>query len=170
MKEPQPSASDTPRDPELDAAIRRGHEYATLQWRTILAVGLSLFLLTIVALLLVAGVLRSHNFSQARGLRATEQWSLQNRDPGVQPNQAYTRQQLDEFTRQQLTSYAWQREDHSVARIPIERAMQILAERKLQAGFETDSETQAGTETDAESTNHKAKSTSNNPPEPGVVP
>lgn len=49
--------------------------------------------------------------------------------PRVQTNQAEQRQDLLAAQRQQLTGYAWADPDKTLVRIPIERAMDMIAQR-----------------------------------------
>lgn len=63
---------------------------------------------------------------------AGEVWRMQQTSPGVAPNQAYDRERLQSRETHILNSYAWQDPEQHRARIPIERAMQLLSERGLQ--------------------------------------
>jgi hypothetical protein len=51
--------------------------------------------------------------------------------PGVEPNQAYDRQAMQQRDRQSLTSYGWADREHTVATIPIERAKALLTTEQL---------------------------------------
>jgi hypothetical protein len=53
-------------------------------------------------------------------------------DPGVRPNQAFDRMQFEAERRKLLASYGWQDRRRDVARIPIDRAIEIVAENDFQ--------------------------------------
>ncbi|MEZ6087835.1 MAG: hypothetical protein R3C05_07400 [Pirellulaceae bacterium] len=57
------------------------------------------------------------------------QWKIGDSRPGVDPNQTFDHQRRLEAQRKQLDSYGWQNREQTVARVPIERAMQMIAER-----------------------------------------
>lgn len=120
---------------ELAKAVQRGHESDAVPAKTIITVAFSLLLLAGTALLFVAVIMQRHDVSEHEVTRASDQWRLQNRNPGVQPNQAFTREQLEARLRLQLSSYEWKDGRHQIARIPIERAMQLLAERQMKFTF-----------------------------------
>jgi hypothetical protein len=76
------------------------------------------------------------------GLSAVYGWWVQNRtlpspepfpSPRVQTHQAEQRQDLLAAQRQQLTGYAWADPGKTLVRIPIERAMEIIAQRGSEA-------------------------------------
>jgi hypothetical protein len=76
------------------------------------------------------------------GLSAVYDWSVQNRalpppeqfpSPRVQTHQAEQRQDLLAAQRRQLRGYAWADQGKTLVRIPIERAMDIIAQRGTQA-------------------------------------
>lgn len=122
-------------DPLLDAAAARGHEDAGLHVWGIVATAVALFVLAVVSLGIVALIMRSQTDADASGVTASQQWRRQAVNPGVTPNQTDERQREDAHLQRQLHGYAWQDADHRVARIPIERAMQLLAARQLQVDF-----------------------------------
>jgi hypothetical protein len=76
------------------------------------------------------------------GLNAIYDWQVPNRtlpapeqfpSPRVQTHQAEERQDLLAAQRRQLTGYAWADQNKTLVRIPIERAMEIIAQRAAQA-------------------------------------
>lgn len=76
------------------------------------------------------------------GLSAVYDWRVSNRalspperfpPPRVQTHQAEQRQELLEAQRRQLTGYAWADPGKTLVRIPIERAMEIIAQRGAEA-------------------------------------
>jgi hypothetical protein len=76
------------------------------------------------------------------GLSAVYDWWVPNRtlpaaeqfpSPRVQTHQAEQRRELLAAQRRQLTGYAWVDPGKTLVRIPIERAMDIIAQRRTQA-------------------------------------
>ncbi|MCA9025384.1 MAG: hypothetical protein KDA86_09255 [Planctomycetaceae bacterium] len=131
----QPSPENVPADPALEAAREQGHEGDGLHVRTIVITAVSLFLLAVVSLGLVAFIMRSRSQLDDSRMTAAEEWREQAVAPGVTPDQTAMRQEAERQWQQQLSSYAWQDPDHKFARIPIERALSLLAERELQVSF-----------------------------------
>ncbi|MCA9109641.1 MAG: hypothetical protein KDA52_06820 [Planctomycetaceae bacterium] len=138
-------------DPALEAAREQGHEGDGLHVRTIVITAVSLFLLAVVSLGIVSLIMRSRSQADASHTTAAEEWRAQAVDPGVTPDQTAMRTAAERQLQQQLSSYAWQDSDHKFARIPIERAMSLLAERKLQVLF-APSSTSAGNPKDSSPT------------------
>lgn len=110
---------------------QHGHEPDTVSVRGMALAGLGLLLLIFLSAGAIAlafkwivptGPLVTTN-QQARRERMT---------PGVEPNQAYVRERIESAEREALSSYGWQDKEHSIVRIPIQRAMELMAERKLQ--------------------------------------
>ncbi|KAA0131552.1 hypothetical protein FYZ48_25765 [Gimesia chilikensis] len=97
-------------------------------------------------LLICLGVIKLtiHQFSTGFPLEHADQaWQQQQSSPGVAPNQAYDRQRQQSREAQILDSYAWQDAEHQRARIPLERAIELLSEQGLQA-FPEDTDQQSG--------------------------
>src|SRR5258708_9683952 len=76
------------------------------------------------------------------GLNAVYDWQVPNRplpapeqfpSPRVQTHQAEQLKDLLAAQRQQLTAYEWADQDKTLIRIPIERAMEIIAQRGAEA-------------------------------------
>ncbi len=115
--------------PEQNGPIERGHEPDAVNARLIMLSGGGLVLLMALGLLLVLGILRWMD---------TEQQSVSGQPPvaastpiaaGPQlsadlPQQLHELRQAEE---QQLSSYQWIDRQDGIARIPIDRAMEILA-------------------------------------------
>ena len=55
--------------------------------------------------------------------------------PGVQPNQKFERLQLQKDERRILNEFMWQDKEKTIARIPIEQAIQLMAKRVLQTDW-----------------------------------
>jgi hypothetical protein len=113
-----------------------GHELSDLSARGISLFGLGLALLVIVALLVCYGLLVLLRDSQARRAEPPSALSPSRERPvgpqlEVQPGQA-----MKEVRRQEekhLKSYGWIDREKGLAHIPIERAMDILADKGLPA-------------------------------------
>lgn len=124
-------------DSTLAEAVRQGHESSTLAVRAVAVTGVAIFLVVVCALAIVALVMKSKPELPADMSSASEQWKRDVTDPGVQLNQAVERRQLAEQNDQRLNSYGWENDDHFTARIPIDRAMKIMADRKLNVTWPT---------------------------------
>ncbi|HQX49943.1 MAG TPA: hypothetical protein PLR25_08550 [Planctomycetaceae bacterium] len=131
----RPVERDHNSDSTLVEAVRQGHESSTLAVRAVAVTGVAIFLVAVCALGIVAMVMKSKPKLPADILSASEQWKRDVTDPGVQLNQAVERRQLAEKNDQRLNSYGWENDDHSTARIPIDRAMEIMADRKLEVAW-----------------------------------
>jgi hypothetical protein len=87
---------------------------------------------------------------------------------GLNPNQAEDRLALEESQRQWLREYAWLDAEQQVARIPIERAMEIIREQGLLAVTKADEPSSAPAGEDAEAT--PASEEAEEPPPNGASP
>jgi hypothetical protein len=129
-----------------------GHELSDLSARGISLFGLGLALLVIVALLVCYGLLVLLRDSQARRAEPPSALSPSRERPvgpqlEVQPGQA-----MKEVRRQEekhLKSYGWIDREKGVAHIPIERAMEILANKGLPARKQKPSGAAAKAESEA---------------------
>ena len=65
--------------------------------------------------------------------QAGTQWEINETAPGVQPNQAFDREQYQRQLQRRLNEYRWEDAGRSHANIPIERAMELMAERQLRS-------------------------------------
>ncbi len=136
-------SADMVEDPTFAAAVRQGHEPSKLAVRTIAITGISLFLVAACGMGIVALVLKSKTQLPADTSTASEEWKHGATDPGVQPNQAAERQRFAQRNQERLRSYGWANDEHSAARIPIERAMEIMAEHKLQVNWSSTNKQEA---------------------------
>jgi len=117
--------------PSISTSPAARHEPENVFSFGVLLVNGSLLLLVIFALFFVSTGFNW--FAADPGLAgASQTWELQQTSPGVKPNQAYDRERLQAAEQELLHSYGWQDDQHEHARIPIERAMHILAESNLQ--------------------------------------
>jgi hypothetical protein len=123
-----------PRQREFEAAKEQGHETLATRSGLIVLFGVGLLALMGFALLTMYGM--AHRFT-ALERRPDPDLPLLERQrtpppPHVIPNQAFERQRQEALHTQWLDSYGWIDERERVARIPIGRAIDILAERGLQ--------------------------------------
>jgi hypothetical protein len=103
----------------------------------VLASGGSIAALIAIALGVSACVVqwKSEADSQAdlrTGLEAGELRAFDPADPGVRPNQAFDRIRFETGRRKLLGSYGWQDRPRRIARIPIDRAIEIVAENDFE--------------------------------------
>ena len=108
---------------------RSGHEpdAVSVRWTEIIGLGLLGLVLFISVTLALAFRMFVPNPSATPGELAR----LENSAPGVKPNQAYDRQRIQAAERDTLNHYGWQDQSNGVVRIPIDRAIELMAERKL---------------------------------------
>lgn len=66
---------------------------------------------------------------------ADSQWEQQQTGPGVVPYQAYARLQIQATEKKLLEQYRWQDKSQGTASIPIDRAIELMAHRKLQTNW-----------------------------------
>lgn len=130
--------------PPAESDIARGHEHIeTNVFRVAVAAG-ALLLTVALAMVLMAwmvGLLESNDHDGARRIGSATRQAEDTAEsaspeadtrPDVQPNQAYhTRQQRMQME-QVLRSYGWVKPGERIARIPIDRAMQIVSRRGLE--------------------------------------
>lgn len=131
MKDHLPDA--TGKDP--GAADRRGHEPDVIQARLVTVSIGGLVLLVAFSLLIVHFVNRG--FSVSDSLSGHNQFNAAWGDgeivPEVSADQPRQLRNLHNHEQRQLSSYEWVDKDAGLARIPIEQAMRILAERGFEA-------------------------------------
>lgn len=120
-------------DNTMNSNTKHQHEPDSIWSRSLAAIGIGLLLLVIVTLFGV-GLAFKIFFPQKPPINAADAWSRQPA-PGVQPNQAYDYEQLLAEEKTFLGQYAWQDKDRGIARIPIERGIEIMAERKLHVSW-----------------------------------
>lgn len=108
---------------------RPGHEPDTVSIRWMESIGLGMLALVVVLIVTVALAFRV--FVPNVRSKTEELARLENMAPGVKPNQAYDRQQIQAAERETLKQYDWQDQKQGIVRIPIERAIELMADRKL---------------------------------------
>lgn len=87
---------------------------------------LALILLVMAGLYLAVNVLVSDH----RLVMPQTEWQIGESRPGVQPNQAFDYQEQLRKQNERLNSYDWQNNEQTVARVPIERAMEMLVSER----------------------------------------
>ncbi|GAA4468024.1 hypothetical protein [Novipirellula rosea] len=113
-----------------------GHEPDAVWTRTIIGIGLGLFGLVVFAMV-ITGLTLKWLIPSSPPTGTDQVWKLQNRVPGVQSNQAYERERIVAEERAFLKQYAWQDDAHTIARIPIERAIEIQSDPALRSRHAT---------------------------------
>lgn len=114
---------------EPDATSARGVTLSGLALVTIIALGLGI---SAVAIRQLSSVW-SH-------VGADAEWKQQETAPGVVPYQAYDRLQIQASEKKLLEEYRWQDEARGTASIPIERAIELMTQRKLQTNWSVPAE------------------------------
>ncbi len=109
---------------EPDATSVRGVSLAGLALVTLIAIGLGS---SAVAVRQLSGVW-SH-------VGADDAWKHQGTDPGVVPHQAYERLQIQASEKKLLEQYRWHDKAQGTASIPIDRAIELMSQRKLQTNW-----------------------------------
>lgn len=122
----------------LEAAVRAGHEADTVRSRLLYAAGIVFGILTFIGVIAVA-VLRplmiqsqEKLYAPASPLAATY-GRTEPPAPRLQVDPALDIFDHRKAEKQVLTSYGWVDQKAGVVRIPIDRAMSLLAERGIQA-------------------------------------
>lgn len=104
----------------------------SMRWITAASIGLLVLILFVIAGLFAFFA----EFPAGRDIPSAEQeWRRPRAGAGVQPNQAYDRVQIEAQQQRWLEEYGWQNEEHTFARIPIDRAVEMMAERKLMTAW-----------------------------------
>lgn len=111
--------------------IERGYSPDAVWTRTVAGLGVGLLLLAVLIMFGISIAFRTL-LPEAQLQDAGKEWRMQHHAPGVEPNQAYSRQRILADENASLRQYAWSDEEHKFAQIPIERAIEIMADRKLQ--------------------------------------
>lgn len=115
-------------------SLERGHEQTDLSIRTLF---FGLLMLTIATVLAVWGMAVMFGALDARlAARATPRSPLVETDvtppePRLENSPREVRDRIDALREMQETTYTWLDRQAGVARIPVSRAMEILAERGL---------------------------------------
>lgn len=117
-----------------DSNEARGHASDVI-WTGVVAL-LGIGLLTLIMLAMLGTWTAFHWFvPRPPQADAGVKWTAQNRVPGVEANQAYGRGKLLAEEREFLRQYAWQDDERTVARIPIERGIELMVQREMQIAW-----------------------------------
>ena len=125
-------------DALLKTSLARGHESAETDLRPVWLSGLGLVVLIIATIAIVAGMMRFFAAESGVGLgpakgRAAEE--LPAGTPALDVNQSAELKRLLEQQREMLTQLQWVDRSTGIARIPIDEAISIIAERGLPTSF-----------------------------------
>ncbi len=122
-----------------------GHETRDVNARAIGCFALALVVAGIAAMLIVAGMFRRFDevFPGGDANRITTD-RIDAPSPELQVNPASDFAQLRARENETLTTYGWVDRDSGIVRIPIERAMEIIAERGLPAAPDSAGKTPTG--------------------------
>jgi hypothetical protein len=121
-------------DDNQQIAEELGHEPLAIPVRAVVGAVVVLLVLVVSSLLIIGGltmVLANTEGGEATVLDEDAPAALPAGVPSVDSNQVGTLRRLDEREERWLAGYAWVDRDAGVARIPIQRAMKILAEQPL---------------------------------------
>ncbi len=125
--------------PEAHDAAHGAHESSDVNLRPVVISGIALLVILVITAALMLGlfdimaVQEAHMSPPANPLAATEG----QRVPPAPRLQAHPLKDLEELRKAEqdlLTSYAWKDQSAGVVRIPIARAMELLAQRAGQPG------------------------------------
>lgn len=111
-----------------------GHETRDVKPRTILALVIGLAALTLVAVVAIGGVFKYLNARQAQSAQPVPPLVQERRlppQPRLQVEPGIDLERLRTAEDERLNSYGWVNRQAGVVRIPIERAMALIAERGL---------------------------------------
>ena len=128
-----------------DEARRQGHEPNALNMTFLWSVVIGLGVLVLIAMLLM-GILFDYFAGQGRRPEELPASLYQSRplpvEPSLDPNQKQHLAEIRADEAERLSTYDWVDKDRGIARIPIERAMEILVERGLPEPKETPASTE----------------------------
>jgi hypothetical protein len=119
MKRPKPSKS----------ATQAGYETRDVTPRKVIYAGIGLFLGTAISIALVMGILALLPASERPVKLAIETGSQQAPTPRLEINGRADRALIEDAAAAKLTGYAWADRSAGTVRIPIARAMELLAAR-----------------------------------------
>lgn len=122
-----------PNSPAQNDAVERGHEPDASDARLIMLSGGGLVLLMAFVLLSVVGTLHllARHEHAGSGQAPVAPLPPTATDPPVSADQPRQLHELRQVERRQLNNYEWIDRPAGIARIPIDRAMEILAEEGL---------------------------------------
>ena len=118
--------------PEFGEAVRLGHEPLTISIKGLVIGTAGILLLVGASLVLMYWLaigLESRDTVSAREVPL--EWTQEDLppQPHVQPNHHYELEQLTRANEKLLESYGWIDKQQGVARIPVDRAIELLSER-----------------------------------------
>jgi hypothetical protein len=110
-----------------------GHEPLETNVRAVSQTGAGLAAVVVVAFVLVYGMMKLYSAAEgvSPGEPVSKQVPMPADTPRLDPDQPVELRALRERESQMLDSYGWVDRAAGVARIPIERAMQVIAEKGL---------------------------------------
>lgn len=126
--------SDNPQqqnDEHREGAAALGHEPQTVSIRGVAIAGISVVVLVSAAFFVIAGLealFGSRRIPAEAGLEMAEP---RLEEPPLDANQQVALQQLRERENRLLTNYAWVNPQDRVARIPVDRAMELIVTEGL---------------------------------------
>lgn len=117
-----------------DSNQERGHASDVIWTGVVALLGIGLLILIMLAMLSTWTAFRWF-VPEPPQADAGVKWTTQNRVPGVEANQAYGRGKLFAEEREFLRQYAWQDDERTVARIPIERGIELMVQREMKIAW-----------------------------------
>lgn len=125
-----------PTNDRIQSSNHGHHEPDTISVRAMTLAGGGLFALILLATGGVAVALQQlGNFGSH--IDADRQWKLQATSPGVVPGQAYDRLKIQAAESARLQQYRWQDKTRGIASVPIDRAIELMTQAKLQVDWPT---------------------------------
>lgn len=112
----------------------RGHSGITANTRGILLTGFAMLVMIGLGLFVCWGLVKWLVAEKGVGVAAVDPGPPERREPlphAVQPNQAFEYQQMVAAKKKVLGSYGWTNRNEGRVRIPIDRAIDLIAEGKL---------------------------------------
>ena len=118
------------RQSQFEEAVRLGHEQENVHVARIVQVGAVLAFVVLIAIVLMAWLIGALERNQPveRSATALPATVRQPPSPRLDPDQPKELRKLRAREESVLSSYEWIDKDRTAARIPIERAMEILAD------------------------------------------
>ena len=116
---------------DFDEAVQLGHEPEAVNVSRVLQVGAALAVVVVVAMILMVWLINALQRSEPTVRPATALPPVDRAPPSprLDPEQPAELQELRKSEERTLQGYSWIDAQQEVARIPIERAMQIMAEK-----------------------------------------
>ncbi len=111
---------------EVNDAKEHGHEPDALWTKTVAVAGLGLLGLILLGMVVLYFGLST--FASSRTIQSSNsQWQRVRVGPGVNTNQAAQRERIEAAQEAWLSRYGWIDEEQTIAHIPIDRAMELMA-------------------------------------------